>query len=124
MVSRLNLKPEQQRFLSGFIDTYLRLNGEERLQFEAQANRVLNPTEKNKVMELTTSWKEEGRLEERLQLILRLLPRRCGSLPPAVEAQVRGLSGTALEELAEALLEFTGPDDLQRWLRAASGRRG
>jgi hypothetical protein len=131
MVSRLNLKPEQQRFLSGFIDTYLRLNREERLQFEAQANRVLNPTEKNKVMELTTSWKEEGReegrregLEERLQLILRLLRRRCGSLPSTVEAQVRELSGAALAELAEALLDFTGPEDLQRWLLAASGRSG
>lgn len=132
MVTRLNLKPGQQRFLSGFVDTYLRLNAEERLQFEAQADRVLHPAEKSKVMELTTSWKEEGRvegreegrLEERLQLILRLLRRRCGSLSPAVEARVRGLSGAALEELAEALLDFTGPDDLQRWLRTASASNG
>jgi len=108
------------------VDTYLRLSAQESLLFQAQADRLLNRTEKSKVMELTTSWKEEGlqegreqgRQEERLALVLRLLQRRCGSLAPAAEARVRSLSAPQLEDLAEALLEFSSRTDLERWLQA------
>ena len=130
LLTQLGLEPGQTRFLSGFVDTYLRLSAQESLLFQAQADRLLNRTEKSKVMELTTSWKEEGlqegreqgreqgRQEERLALVLRLLQRRCGSLPPAAEARVRGLSAPQLEDLAEALLEFSSWSDLERWLQA------
>jgi hypothetical protein len=77
-----------------------------------------------KIMELTTSWKEEGRaegkaegrLEGEVRVVLRLLERRCGVLPPPLLERVRGLSLERLEDLAEALLEFNGAADLERWL--------
>ena len=51
-----------------------------------------------------------------LEITLRLLQRRCGPLSPDQEARVRALPLPRLETLAEALLDFQGPDDLTRWL--------
>jgi Domain of unknown function (DUF4351) len=122
MLTRLDLEPSQKRFLSGFIDTYLRLTAQESLLFEVQADRLLNRMEKSEVMELTTSWKEEGLVEGRkkgqLEMALRLLRRRCGALPDTVESKVRTLTVSDLEALGEAVLDFTGLTDLERWLQA------
>jgi hypothetical protein len=60
----------------------------------------------------------EGMQQERLHLVLRLLTRRCGALTPATETRIRQLSLGQLEQLAEALLDFTGTDDLDTWLQA------
>ncbi len=63
--------------------------------------------------------KEEGR-EEGLQrersLILRQLTRRVGELPQDVRQRVETLSLEQLENLGEALLDFTSMADLQSWL--------
>ena len=71
-------------------------------------------------MELTTSWKEEGRQEGRregqLELVLRLLHRRLRSLSTENEAQVRTLSPEQLTSLGEALFDFQTEADLKRWL--------
>jgi predicted transposase YdaD len=58
----------------------------------------------------------EGRTEEAQSLILRLLSRRVGTLSAPVEAQVQSLELSKLEALGEALLDFTGMDDLVGWL--------
>ncbi|WP_066380428.1 Rpn family recombination-promoting nuclease/putative transposase [Anabaena sp. CA = ATCC 33047] len=65
--------------------------------------------------------KEEGREVEARSLILRQLTRRLGELPPPVRQQVENLSLEQLENLAEALLDFTSLDDLQAWLSNNSG---
>ena len=73
-------------------------------------------------MEIVTSWMREGiqqgKQEEALALVLRLLRRRVGPLSEADEAQIRRLSLVALEELSEALLDFTQGADLVTWLQA------
>ena len=73
-------------------------------------------------MEIITSWMREGiqqgKQEEALALVLRQLRRRVGSLNAADEAQIRQLSLAALEELSEALLDFTQVADLVTWLQA------
>ncbi|MSU36357.1 MAG: DUF4351 domain-containing protein [Pedosphaera sp.] len=61
---------------------------------------------------------EKGRHEESLRLVSRLLRRRLGPLPEAVETRLRGLSLNRLEALAEALLDFSSLADLKAWLRA------
>jgi predicted transposase/invertase (TIGR01784 family) len=61
---------------------------------------------------------QEGRQEEGLSLVLRLLTRRVGVLTPELEAQVRSLSLTQIEGLSEALLDFTDISDLRAWLPA------
>ena len=59
---------------------------------------------------------EQGRRREASALALRLLQRRCGSLEAATSARIEALSLPQLEELALALLDFQGAEDLQSWL--------
>ena len=58
--------------------------------------------------------KSTGKL---IEIVLRLLSRRCGQLPIAQQAQVKSLPINAIESLAEALLDFNGMNDLEIWLR-------
>ena len=64
--------------------------------------------------------REEGREEEAKALILRLLNRRVGELSLELKSQIRVLSLEQLEQLGEALLDFTEMADLLRWLQANS----
>jgi hypothetical protein len=70
-------------------------------------------------------WRKET-LQEGLQLglyqgekslVLRQLSRRIGNLPPNVVSRIEALSLPKLEILGEALLDFTGSDDLMIWLQ-------
>jgi predicted transposase/invertase (TIGR01784 family) len=61
--------------------------------------------------------RQEGRQEGELALILRQLTRRVGTISPEVEAQVRRLSLTQLDNLGEALLDFSLAADLDSWLK-------
>jgi predicted transposase YdaD len=58
----------------------------------------------------------EGQIEEAQSLILRQLMRRFGSIDEATESQIRSLPLSRLENLSEALLEFSQPSDLKNWL--------
>ena len=58
----------------------------------------------------------EGRQGEAVSLITRQLTRRVGALSPELEAQIQSLSVEVLEDLGEALLDFTGVEDLVSWL--------
>jgi predicted transposase YdaD len=60
--------------------------------------------------------RQEGRQAEAAALTLRLLQRRCGSLNPNQQARIQALPLSALEALADALLDFEGPEDLKAWL--------
>jgi predicted transposase/invertase (TIGR01784 family) len=62
---------------------------------------------------------EEGKRQEGLSLILRLLNRKLGSLPPDMRSRVEQLSISQLEMLAEALLDFSDMTDLENWLQSS-----
>ena len=64
--------------------------------------------------------RQEGRQEGELELALRLLRRRCGELTPQQVARIRALPLERLEALAEALLDFQNPQDLDAWLGTAA----
>ena len=49
-------------------------------------------------------------------MTLRLLNRRCGPLNPATTSRIQALPLEHLEALADALLDFQGPEDLATWL--------
>jgi predicted transposase YdaD len=59
---------------------------------------------------------EEGRRRQAGALALRQLERRCGSIDAPTSARIEALSLPQLEELALALLDFRGAEDLQTWL--------
>ena len=66
-------------------------------------------------------WIEEGRQEGEAKVTLRQLKRRCGPLSEATTARIQALPLEQLEVLAEALLDFSGPQDLMSWLDDHAG---
>lgn len=60
--------------------------------------------------------KQQGRQEEARAMIIRQLTRRFGAVAPEVQEQIEKLSITQLEDLGEALLDFSSTTDLTGWL--------
>ena len=63
---------------------------------------------------------QRGKKQEALELILRQLKRRFGNIQPQIEQQISALSITQLEELAEALLDFSSQNHLVNYLASIS----
>ncbi|AHJ27438.1 DUF4351 domain-containing protein [Nodularia spumigena CS-584] len=119
LLATLKLDPARMRLISGFIDTYLRLSPQEQELLQADI-ATIEPRQQEEVMEIVTSWMEEGieqgKEQATLSLVMRLLPRRVGTLTPELEARVQQLSLTQLEDLSVALLDFSSVEDLTAWL--------
>jgi predicted transposase YdaD len=64
--------------------------------------------------------RQEGRQEEGVSLVLRLITRRFGTIPPSIDTQLRSLPLPQLEDLGEALFDFSEVSDLEDWLRSHS----
>ncbi|MGB7711556.1 MAG: Rpn family recombination-promoting nuclease/putative transposase [Microcoleus sp.] len=58
----------------------------------------------------------EGRKDEALSFLTRLLIRRIGPIAPETTEQIQTLSVEELEDLGEALLDFSEASDLTNWL--------
>ncbi len=65
--------------------------------------------------------KIEGKAEGELAMVFRLLNCRVGRITPDIQAQVQQLPLTQLEDLGEALLNFSQPEDLERRLSHLNG---
>ncbi len=61
--------------------------------------------------------RQEGRLEGQQELIMRQLLRRLGNVEWETQSRIRRLSIEQLENLGEAILDFTSPSDLITWLQ-------
>jgi hypothetical protein len=61
---------------------------------------------------------QRGRQEEGCNFVFRQLTRRLGQITSQQEIQIRALSLSQLEDLGEALLDFTQPSDLEEWLQS------
>jgi Domain of unknown function (DUF4351) len=112
MIANLKLDKARTFLISGFIDNYLRLNPVEERQFQVEVDKIKLPQERENVMEITTSWMEQG---ERT-LVIKQLTRKLGNLSPELLARVNSLHIDRLEALAEDLLDFKQVVDLERWL--------
>lgn len=128
LLATLKLDRAKTQVILGILDTYLRLNEQEQTKYQAALERIA-PAEKEKVMEVTLVWKEEGRLEGLEQgleqgrrklssVIAKTIDRQLGPLEPAVLDQIRQLSYADLESLGDAMSDFTSSQDLARWLQA------
>ncbi len=130
MLATLRLDRAQVQLLSGFIDTYLRLKAGEEMQFQADVKRI-KKRERRRVMEIVTSWMEQGIRQglqqgkqlEALTLITRQLNRRLGNLDKRTNTRIEKLTLAKLEDLGEALLDFSSKDDLKSWLDTQAGNR-
>lgn len=91
-------------------------------QLEIRAMLGLNLTEEPRaIREAKEEGREEGQQEgreaEALSLVIRLLTRRLRQeLSEEVRSRLATLSLSLLEELSEALLDFTNLSDLEHWL--------
>ncbi len=70
--------------------------------------------------ELQQTVREEVRQQEALGLVRRLLVRRLGAINPQLQERIDQLAVTQLENLAEALLDFSNEADLAAWLHDIS----
>jgi len=116
LLATLRLDPARTQLISGFIDSYLRLNAQENEIFQAEIAQF-EPAQQEVFMQIVTSWMEEGIQQGELKVIERQLTRRIGQITPELQEKLRGLSLTQLEDLAEALLDFTSETELMAWLQ-------
>jgi len=84
---------------------------------EREFQQELNKYEEKRNMPYVTSIVREGKLQQTQQIAKRQLNRRVGELDPDLIKQVEALPIEALEELTDALLDFSSVTDLQRWLQ-------
>ena len=123
MLANLRLDPARSALIGGFIESYLSLTAQEMKRYEREVAGFA-PAEREATMELLTHWHLEGRQEGRQEglvqgkelLVERLLRRRLGSVPAEVSARLARLSPDQLDDLGEALLDFSGYADLEQWL--------
>jgi predicted transposase YdaD len=114
----LKLNPAKMQLISGFIDTYLRLNKLEKDKFQTEIGTLIKE-EKEEVMQIVTSWMEEGierGIEREKNLILRLINRKFGQINLELETEIRSLNIELIEALGEAIFDLDTVEDLQNWL--------
>ncbi len=111
LLGTLKLDPARSKLIGGFIETYLQLSAAEMRLYEREFAK-LTSNEKESTMEMITSWEKTG-ME---RVVLRLLHRRFGQLPEALEKRIDGLSAEELENLTDTFLDMTTPAELETWL--------
>ena len=104
----------RQRQILELVETVLIYKFPDLSRQEAEQMLGLNELRQTRVYQEAL---EEGRQEGELAVILRLLTRRLGTLEPEMRSRLQQLSSTQLEELAEALLDFSTTEDLVSWLQ-------
>jgi Domain of unknown function (DUF4351) len=119
-IATLKLDPARVSILSGFVDTYLNLNNLEVVEFEREVASIKKETEKEQVMQIVTSWMEQGieqgEQKATLKSVLRVLHRRVGELDAGVNERLQLLSVSQLEDLLDAALDFSQMENLTGWL--------
>lgn len=119
-LARLRLNPVQNQIVSGFIDVYLRLQPEENRILQEQLDKI-DPGERGEIMQIVTSWMEQGLeqgREREVALVLRILSSHLGgTVSPDLASAISALSFDQLDELGSALPGFTSEADLRTWLQ-------
>lgn len=123
LLATLKLNPAKMQLISGFVDTYLKLNRTEEIEFQQTIGEFQPPQQEN-VMQIVTSWMQQG-IEQGIEqgrkrgekiLVLRQLRRKLGELNPRVQDQIMALSLEQVENLGDALLDFVTVHELHHWL--------
>ncbi|MEO0842896.1 MAG: DUF4351 domain-containing protein [Cyanobacteria bacterium J06643_5] len=94
------------------------------LRENLKLNQDLEEEDRELIMRLEPLYqrdREQAKFEGKQDLILRLLNRRIGEIDASLIERVRGLSVEQLENLGEALLDFSSVADLEAWLNQQVG---
>ncbi|MBW4619420.1 MAG: Rpn family recombination-promoting nuclease/putative transposase [Cyanosarcina radialis HA8281-LM2] len=106
----------ENRVIMELLTTIMVYKFEGKSQREVEQMLGITLKETRVYKEIKQEGREEGRSVEARTLILRLLTRKVGKLPQKVSQRVEYLSLEQLENLGEALLDFTSMADLDTWL--------
>jgi hypothetical protein len=119
LLATLKLDPARSKLIGGYIETYLPMTAEEMKQFEREMEK-LTQEERVATMGLISSWEqkgiERGTHEGKEGLVIRQIRRRFGEVESRITERLDQLTVDQLDDLGEALLDFTSPADLDRWL--------
>lgn len=116
LLTTLRLDPARMQLISGFVDTYLRLDDIEKQVFQAVIS-TMGLDEREEVMQIVTSWQQEGVEIERRETISTLLKVRFGNLDPELEAIIPQLMQLSREEYLGLLLQADREELLSRFQR-------
>ncbi len=116
LLTTLKLDPARMQLISGFVDTYLRLDDTEKQVFQAVISRM-GLDEREEVMQIVTSWQQEGVEIERRETISTLLKVRFGNLDSELEAIIPQLMQLSREEYLGLLLQADREELLLRFQR-------
>jgi predicted transposase/invertase (TIGR01784 family) len=105
-----------QHTIIELITTIMAYRFEQLSRREIEAMLDITPKETRVYRELKEEIQEEVREEATLNLVIRLLTKRFGNLSEEVRSRLSTLPLLTLEDLGEALLDFTSLSDLQAWL--------
>ena len=135
MLVKMELDPARMTLLAGFFETYLRLNTAETRELEEEMGKM-DDKEAEKMMELTTSWEERGRLkgliegrnegriegkiegkiEGQSKLLIKQLKTKFKNVPLDMEQKIKTLPAEKLEEIAEAIFDIKSIDDVNAFI--------
>ena len=127
MLVHMELDPARMTLLTGFFETYLRLDETEERKLEEEMGKM-DEKEASRMIELTTSWEEkgrskgriegkiEGKIEGQAEMLLRLLKKRFKDMPIELENKVRTLSEAKMAQLAEAIFDLKTIEDVRAFL--------
>ncbi len=98
---------------------YQEVRQEVREELQQEVRKELQQEVRQEVRE---ELQQEVRQQEALELIRRQLLRRIGAVNPQLQERIEQLSVDQLEDLAEALLEFSNEANLAAWLHENSNQ--
>lgn len=102
----------------GLIDWLMTLTKKLQAEFNQQVTQYEEEMKMPYITSIERSGKLEGQLLEAQKLVKRQLKRRVGEIEKSLIKQVEALPIEALEELSEALLDFSTVANLEEWLKA------
>jgi predicted transposase YdaD len=131
MLINMELDLARMTLLTGFFETYLRLDETEEKQLEEEMGKM-DEKEANRMIEITTSWEEKGRVKGRKEgktegrtegivegqanILVRLLKKKFSNMSVEMENQVRSLPAEKLQELAEAIFDLETIEEVRAFL--------
>ncbi|MDF5706911.1 MAG: DUF4351 domain-containing protein [Nostoc sp. S4] len=81
---------------------------------------TIEPKEQEKIMQIVSTWMQQAQKHGEFKLLMHLLNRRLGEISPQIKSRIANLSTPELENLAEALLDFSCVADLEAWFENIS----
>ncbi|NEP77244.1 MAG: Rpn family recombination-promoting nuclease/putative transposase [Okeania sp. SIO3B3] len=73
--------------------------------------------ERGRIIYAKEQGEEQGRLNQTIALVMRLLKKRFGNIPDEINNQIEDLLLSDLESLTEDILDFNSLEDLESWLQ-------